>query len=421
MLMSAQRKVMIRARIDADTLHMTVLFLLFVPIMEPEGIKAIFPFLGNLIWGFYIRTFAAGIISIVFLFVTIKRRRIDMPIVCILFYVVASAMISIIKLHSLEGWFSRYLCIICAAFLVAIYQPNLSRLIRVVTIYLKILIIINFVLVMLYPNGIYASNAYEHYNWLLGYKSSLQYYVLPAITFSWIDAVYSRKKLKITNFYIFFGLCIAEAALSRNAMLLIGLSLEAICIVMRVEKRTALLNGATYFLISFMLNVVILFFAQIMLNVQFIRLILIRLGKNMTFTGRNNIIWPNAIEAIKKFPVFGYGVLTSSENIRMLGRGRLGVSHAHNHILQIILDGGFFLFAIYLVFVVIVVYRMMRYKHLRSTQILGMSIFVLLVMSTVEIFTRNSGTGVWMLFILCAMTKDLDSQLNKAFPPPAAG
>lgn len=406
---------------DADTFHMITLFLLIVPIMEPEGIKAISPFLGNLIWGFYTRTLTAGIISIVFLFVTIKRKRIDAPIVCILFYVVASAVISIIKLDSLDGWFSRYLCIICAAFLLAIYQPNLSRLIKVVTIYLKILIIINFVLVLLYPNGMYASNTYEYNNWLLGYKSSLQYYVLPAIAFSWIDAVYCRKKSKITNFYIFFGLCITEAALSRNAMLLIGLSLEAICIALHMERRTKLLNGITYFISSFILNGVILFFIQIMLNMPFISNILIRLGKDITFTGRTNIVWPNAIEAIKKSPIFGYGVLTSSENIWMLGRGRLGVIHAHNHILQIILDGGFFLFAVYLVFVVIVIYRMMHYKNLQSTQILGMSIFVLLVMSTVEIFTRNSGTGVWMLFILCAMTNDLDSQLNKALPSPAIG
>lgn len=395
-----------RLIINSDFWRSLLLFVIAVPIIEPEGISSIWPQVGYLVWGAYTRYFSSSVLILLFIYQIVRTRKIDLSIFFALAFALIAACISIKEAHTLDGWLTRYLSIISAAFLIALYLQDLPRLINVVSIYLETLIVINFILVVLYPQGMY-EGAYLRYNWLLGYKSSIQYYMIPALALAWVKAEYSKKKVSL---FCFFAICVAEAILSRNVMLTTGILALATSYVFGLERKTKFLNGVTYFSFSTFIIVIVVVLTKNS-KLPIISFLLVLLGKEGTMSTRIGL-WNKALELIGKHPLFGYGVFSSKQFNTMFGTS---VGHCHNCILQLLLDGGIVLLVVYFILLIYVCHRLMVCKNERTSQILGICLFVLLSMSAVEIFMRNVGTGTWMVLLLCGLSNRMNTQLIQKY------
>ena len=71
------------------------------------------------------------------------------------------------------------------------------------------------------------------------------------------------------------------------------------------------------------------------------------LGKDVTFTGRT-IIWSDTINFIKNNYLFGFGLEPSY--LRVIKMNDISALNSHNMILEIIYNGGFVLFLVFLYF-----------------------------------------------------------------------
>ena len=302
-----------------------------------------------------------------------------MRLVFMLILPISAGIITFAHGVSLYGWFRNYLIIIVAVVVMQLYKNQLVRLVRVFRFYLAILVALNFVYIIIFPDGAYSSLVYKKYNWLLGYKSSLQCYIVPYLCFERLESSYSNKKLR---FYIMSLLCLIESMLSRNAMLTVGVLLLVIFWIFDITKRLSVFNNSIYIAAYGVINSLFILFSNLLTGSGFFRGLLIFLGKNNDLGGRMSVIWPRAIRMISEQWGFGYGVYKSEFYTNYFGG--MGRVHAHNQLLQILLDGGVVLLIIYFIWMLYSCSVLNKNMDCRSSHIILSCSFVVYIMSAVE-------------------------------------
>jgi O-antigen ligase len=390
------------------TKELICIFIAVLVLIPAEGIAILSPVIYQIIWGSSARIFAGGILLLLFIMKlpTVKLDR--TVIISVNLFFILMLCITFIRGGSIRVFFSNYYNAWAIFLLVVICENRFSELIDVSLFYLEILIVVNLASILLYPNGMYISET-THYtkNWILGYKSSLQYYVVPAIIFSWISSEYKgtskRKKL-------FIILCLTEAALSENVMLLLCCMIMAIVDFYKLNKKTLVFNTNNYALVIIMVNVLVLFFFRNITYNNFFSKTLLLLQKSNDLGGRINKIWPVAFKKISESFLLGYGCRTAEWNRNLYGIQ--AAIHAHNQWLELFMNGGVVLFIAYC-FLVYILLRGWSKKHIISAQILLFGLFICFLMGTIEIFMRHIGAAVWMVFYFMPYADRIDQQYKR--------
>lgn len=201
---------------------------------------------------------------------------------------------------------------------------------------LSIMIYLNFITIILNPNGLYmATDTFYTENWLLGYRNSLILYVLPALLCSVIISYKNHGKLLFRT-KILFLVSVVSTILSGSSTLLVGLFLIFVFMFFRkIFTSKKVLNVKTY-----VITYIISFLGIIILRVQniFSFIIVNILKRDLTFTGRV-YIWDYVLEFIKLKPLLGYGV--ESTIVRYAKTNYWKSFHAHNMILEVLYKTGF--------------------------------------------------------------------------------
>lgn len=387
--------------------YFMILFLL-IPLIEPDGMSHISPTLSNLIWRGGIRYLVMAIIVFRFILKLYYEKKFEAGTNYIFLFIFMALLITVMHNVSKDAWITNFSNAILICLLAEIYHKKLPKLISVALFYFEILIILNLICMILFPNGMYYTKATGyHTNWLLGYKSSFQYYIIPGIALGWLNSSYKKRNF---HFWLLLMIVIIESIMSKNMMLVVGVSILIFVYIFRLNERTSICNSAIYFTAVGIVNVVILYFNTEFVSSPLGSFVFKLLKKDVRISGRTNIIWPRAMEYINEKPWAGYGVLSSTKHADMLGLS--AAIHAHNQILEILFCGGIILFVTFLIWMFVLNKRMMSIKNLKTTQILGCCICVTLIMVSVEVFMRWCGGGIWLLFWLASNAKKIDEQYS---------
>lgn len=380
---------------------------LIVPLIIPQGLHALLPNFNILIN--YAKYLSVVLIVLAFVVNAFYRRGIEIPCVIAMAFPMMGLVVTFINGESVDGWITRYLIIIVSALLVSVYRNNLVGLIKNIRLYLEFLVIINLFFVLRYPTGFYETETFKHSNWFLGYKSSLQCYVIPLVCFAWLESSYSGKRL---HFFFIMTLCFIEALLCGNMMLTVGLAIIIVLYLAKLYKVTKIMNGVTYIIANATINVLLVGLNQIITRFSWMQSFLTVLGKTNAISGRTTVLWPKALRMIGERPLFGYGVYPGEWYVNIFGNRSM--SHVHNQFLQVLLDGGLVLLFVYVLWVIYTAKKLTNSKELKSSQIVALCSFVIFVMATVEIImTGVTYSAVWIVLFLGLYAQELDEQYSR--------
>lgn len=401
---------MIHIKTDGLLFH-TFLFLQLVPFFVPEGLYVLSHGLYMLIY-FYWQYFVFLFILVRFL---LKVWLGHSP--SILFYVVAMfylalGLISLFRTGHIGSWLQQYtICLVVAMFL-DLERTHLVQVVRVGLIISAFWLCLNMLLILRYPDGMYVSEATNYWkNWILGYKSSIQYIILPCVCFSWMEHVYYKRKLL---FPLTAALSVLEAFRSGNAMLTIGIIMLLVIYLFRLGWFYNIFNIRLYYGIVVALNIIFVGFLTWFGSLSVTQQVLDSFDKDLTLSGRATIIWPLTLKKIIEHPILGHGVVNSLKRADSYHFD--AAIHAHNQFLEIAYLGGFVVFLLFAFILLIVGRKLYRNRKRESAQIISACIFILLAMVVVEVFTRNVGGPVWLVLFLGYYCKSLDKQYQRKIP-----
>lgn len=248
---------------------------------------------------------------------------------------------------------------------------------------INLIVWINFILFIIFPNGIY-TNAAGRGNFI-DIDNLIAPVLIVAILISIICSYIKFKKIK-GKYIITIIISVITIILVWPATAVVALfgSLGLIIVNIISKKIYTIFNIYTYlglYVLSFFGFVIFQFQNKFSLIIETL------LGKSLTFSGRT-IIWENFIEVLKQ-----------SEYLKWIGRGvqpsntlyvhKFGMStHLHNQIFNIILESGFIGLLLFTIIIVIVVKVLYKNRCVYLSKVLSAILFGFFVLMLMEAF-RN--------------------------------
>lgn len=385
-------------------------WIMIFPIVIPEGVSRLMPSIYLPIYRYWKRL--DYILIFLLLLIIIIQRKVSNITVVIALVMAVSFLCNLLNGKGIYQWEAYFFACFYTYVLVEYNKDNLLSIISIFRILLNSYILINLICIILYPNGMYYSEETNYYqNWFLGYKSSLQYFMIPAFCLNWMESRYSGSR---GIFYILSGIFIIEAYLSGNVMLVVGLAISLLIAILNLIQNEKIFNIRNYIIAIVSINIVFIFFNMWFVNTTFGKLVLTILGKGTTLSGRASVIWPITLKEIRKKLLLGHGIWTADER-RTLYLGMHGAIHSHNQILEIFFVGGILLGIVYILYHCLLIKQLQKNFEFDSSRILSACIFVIYLMVVVEIFLRNIASPIWLILILSQFCKEIDVQYSEKY------
>lgn len=251
---------------------------------------------------------------------------------------------------------------------------------------LGILITINLATLILFPNGMYTSGAYTRC-YFLGYDNTHISVQLPAMCVLALTAAASGKGKNLLLFSI--AVVVLSTAITRSATTMIGVAVFVLgLMVLSVRKEQYRLRKLLFPrpMFSFAaLGAVTVGLVSGTLLLRFSGIIQAVFHKDATLSARTRI-WTNSLIHILQRPLWGYGYESSDvvnkQLVNIAGQVGWGGS-SHNTYLWILFTGGIVLFSVVVLIFWVFDKRVSKFSD-RSTQIIKLWVFVVLLMGLVE-------------------------------------
>lgn len=319
-------------------------------------------------------------------------------------------LITLYYSKSITAWFNQFGIMIISSFVLELFADDIRIFINSLFGILFFWLVVNFFCMIIYPNGMYVSVTGYSLNWILGYKSSFQYFIIPSICLGWIIASYGSNQLL---FYATLALSVYETLHSQNTMLLITLCVFLIVYTLNLTRHTKLFNMRNYALLCIVLNIVFIFYLTMITRNSMGLNMLSALGKGSSLTGRSTVIWPLTIEKIKESPIIGNGVWNSDDRRKMY-LNIPGDIHAHNQLLEIVFIGGICLLVLYILFIYYLHLKTRRLMNTMAARILCFNCFLVHIMVIVEVYLRVLAFPLWICLFLCFYILEIEYNFCKA-------
>ena len=240
---------------------------------------------------------------------------------------------------------------------------------------LSSLVILNFLSILFFPNGMYINMSGYDENWFLGYKNSHILYIIPLLLISFLKDYNSKRKLGAKS-YLYIILSISSTVLSKNSTGLFGLFI----IILFLVLKKFLINIKWFNIKNYFLLYIFLFFFIIVFRLQnlFSFLIVDVLQRNLTFTGRT-YIWDAVLEKIKQNKFLGYGNMTFKYNNYIYS--------THNSILEITYKTGYIGLLFYFLILIKTIKEISFLPQSNIKYVISIMLFSLFMMMLTEGYT----------------------------------
>ncbi|MBQ6502924.1 MAG: O-antigen ligase family protein [Flexilinea sp.] len=279
------------------------------------------------------------------------------------------------------------------------YAKKYARqLIHALLIMYELLIYSNFITMLLFPKGLYATE-WQWENWLLGFRNTFTFTFVPALAISMIWKHYSRRSFR---FFLLLSVCVISSFLGHSATCLVtilvmtGLYLTGFY---RVKIITAG-NVTSVFLVSF--------FAVVIFRVlDYAEPFLKQLGRKTTLSGRT-FIWDRTISAIGARSIIGYGQQDVELRVALVPQA-YGATHAHNFVLEHLYSGGVIQLLIVIIFLVMIIANLQKYK---KQEIVHCMLLGVLCIDMIFLVESGFHLMLYTFLFLCAYAKQISEQCS---------
>lgn len=337
----------------------------------------------------YINALKAVLYIVLLIRTFVKKNQIVKPlflIICIEGLILISTIINGNKASEYFTWLNTTINItgIFILFSIAISEKFFSAFFEYLYKYIKTVVILNLIIALILPNGIGISSmdnmwgsTTDHIIHLMGFKNNWFLWLLPYSVLSELRVEIFKRKRGLSPL-----ISLSSAFYCESSTCILSLSLFYLVIYFKnfpiitsIEKS---LGFGKIFLMVIVINIAI-----VILRIQDIFSFIIKdiLHKELDFTQRTSI-WDQALVYIIKSPFLGYGNGTNGKFLNIAGYE----IPAHNLFLDIILQGGFITFVLFLALTVCAC-KYIKYLHSKNTRIiLNMSILFLFIASLMETY-----------------------------------
>jgi len=293
---------------------------------------------------------------------------------------------------SINNFISAYSSIIGIVLLtdIAINYDSKSTL-KIIEIILFILILINTITIIIYPNGLYVSELYTT-NWFLLYDNMHIFVFMPALLVSFLINKYNKKKYSLITILLLIMITYSVIyCFSANTVIAYTLFILYILFEEKLSK-IKIFNSYTYFISYF-----ILFFSMVVFRIQnaLTGSILNFFEKDITFSGRTKL-WDRIIRYIKQKPIIGYGIEHNKTFTSKMGSQYF--THAHNTIYDVLYKGGIVSLTLFIYLIYIVIKELHKFKDGKVAKLIGFTLLCYFIMMTFE--ARQEKFGLWLVLEL---------------------
>ena len=243
-------------------------------------------------------------------------------------------------------------------------SKDLRSFLRAEMYFFGALTVMNFLTVIIFPEGLYTY--LDHYDecWLLGFKSGHIVYQLAFIFFTAIYMNLYRKNRP--ERFILYGaeaMVLASNLLVMNrTSLIVLLPVIVLSLIPALRHFSVLFNSITYAACGLIMN---LLFVVLRKQELFRWLIVGIFNRRMDLTHRTDV-WDSAFNAIKEQPVIGHGYQTFAYSEI--------IETTHNEFLEILYKTGIVGLIIFLAILILVIWRL--FKNRKNEQAQWISVFL---------------------------------------------
>ena len=274
-----------------------------------------------------------GVIIILLCRSIYKKRKLSKPIWMCIFFIIATSISSC--LGGIDTYRVFSYCVIFFGMALIIddgMRKDCIAFIRAMTILFSGLIILNFIFMIIFPNGYMIAHGVKMY--LFGSYNTTLRKLMPGIYATVLYSFY--KKNRICWWFIFdYALLMIFCVHVWSATSIVGLIIFIIPILIYIVFGTQLFFRYDIF---FAVSILLTFIFAVLQNFKSFKLIQFVivdiLNKDMTLSSRTTV-WSNTIRYIKDSPIWGYGQIDSEINRKLLG-----AAAAHNIFLDELYYGG---------------------------------------------------------------------------------
>lgn len=244
----------------------------------------------------------------------------------------------------MEGTVTAVLRALSIPLLLSLYidwKRNNRNLLSCIDVWLKVLsvlIILDFISMFLYPNGMYADSMYS-LNWVLGYKTARLVFSLPCCVLATIVSIKKYNKITWKTYLCYI---ISVGSLYYSQATAASVSLLVACVGMIVVYNGKYLAWLWKRIINFKIVIpvyaIITFLVVYIQNSPAVQYVITQvLKKDATLTTRT-YIWNHCIEVMKEHPFTGVGYLSIQQYQEITNN--MYATSAHNMSLTILMCGG---------------------------------------------------------------------------------
>lgn len=350
-------------------------FIILFPFFKPEYLVRI-PIISILFNDWKI------ISLIIVILLILKRGRLTKQFLLLLLFCFWLTFITIIKMGDFKTVFTFSISIISLSYIVEEGIRNIKSFIKSLILCFEIVIYINLISIILFPQGLYTTGSTligtALSNWFLGYDNTHIAYYLPAYIVSYIYMNLFKKSFRGKALIIAILL---SSIICWSATTMVGIFMMILFSALPCIKRnTKIFNLKNYLLLTIFLFLFIVIFRM---QNKFEFLIVDILKKDLTFTNRT-ILWEITLTYIVKHLLFGYG--WQSASIRHLMYNSKTIIFAHNQILEYLYLGGIVCIIIYLSLWLYAIKSTKKNKNNENIQIIHVAFLILQILSITEVY-----------------------------------
>ena len=333
-------------------------FCLLVPFFKPEILKYIAPVMDYLFNIF--RILSAGI-AIMLYFYSVKTRESICFLGLLFSWQFLMLLSAIVNKKDIRDCIVTMLTIMSVCILTeTCIKVNAYIFFNSLFALLFIEILINFIGIVIRPNGLAVGDYYYYPVHFLTIDNQLSPYMILAVV---ISIIYMQYTQKILLPFILIVLIWMTMLILWSATGIVGLvCCFALIMLLKSNIMRELLNS---FVLYFFLGIFNLFVFLVGLHNQIFESLLAYLGKDATLSGRT-VMWKQAFSLIKSRILLGYGPSEAHGYVFWHGK----YFYTHNMILEIMIRGGIFSIIIYMLMILYVGFVLYKYRTKRVTTVI---------------------------------------------------
>lgn len=262
---------------------------------------------------------------------------------------------------------------------------------KIIDYILSIYIIINFVTVLLYPDGFFTYTVQETRvtrAWFLGQKNHLIRTIIPALFISCISSFHLKGHIITIKNIVLYILSFVSIYLTGSStgvivILIIGCGLVAFYFI----KKWDYFNLSIIFWGYLIISVAVVFFS---FQDTFSSYIESFFEKDESLSGRT-LVWQWTLARLNNSPILGFGFHSGEEWHDVIGfsfNNNIFVSHPHNYMLYILLQGGFVLLTLFIVLFHLINYYTRSIRNMEEIKLLTIMLFSFFLAAITESLTN---------------------------------